>query len=114
MQKRQGESEYSIRVIEKSTKNELIVGTFDDPHSEGHSHDPNVGHYVTLDCKTEKGFSLMSQWYKEDGFRAFIPHDRKEKEIHPGCKVVSITGNGDDGGDLATRFLLLKDDEEVA
>lgn len=114
------EGYYQIRVIDKATNHQILSGTFADPNDQGFSPDPNVGSYVTFQATCEKGIKIFKTWYEHSampGFMALIPHSRIEKDIYPGYKVVSVTGMGnekDRNSGLATRFLLLKDKEEIA
>ena len=106
---------YNFTVTNKQKKVVLLVGTMDNPKKE--FQDPNIGNFATFKSTTKRGMDLMKKLVNEAlvyGMLAYIPHDCVETQVHDGYRVVSVTGEGDDGKGLATHFQLFYKDEEVA
>jgi len=107
--------------------NVLLEGQMQKQNDDKYDCDPNVGQYVTFQSKTEAGMNWINTFiYNEKeregfhGFQTVIRHERIEKQIKKGFRLITVTGFGpdddgsDDHGGLATRFTLFEKDEEVA
>jgi hypothetical protein len=117
---RDQEGDYQLTLIDKQTKAILMTGSMRDRGTD--DEDPNVGNYAMFQSNTERGTSLVNalvQGAQIHGMLAFIPHNRIERRLDDGYRVVSITGQGGPDEDnepkgLATRFTLFHENEEVA
>ena len=119
----EGDYMYKLKVKRKKSELVLLEGAMQKrDHDDG---DPNVGNYATFEAKSELGISMAKELLDAlqlHGLHALIPHERVEKVLKKGYRVVSVTGLGpdsddvdnDERGSLATRFTLFHEDEEVA
>ena len=117
--------------------NVLLEGTMEKQNDEKYDCDPNVGQYVTFQSTTEAGMTWIKTFINNEkeregfhGFQTVIRHERIEKQLKKGFRLITVTGCGpdvddddgtsssdcddDDHGGLATRFTLFEKEEEVA
>lgn len=119
---------YKLTVTHKTAKKKIfLLGRMGCPpeNTQEKLQDPNVGKYAVFESYSKEGLTLIQaikQGGNLPGYQAYVAHSRVETtlDVDPEYRVVSVTGFGPNWvgtnveDDLATRFTLYHEDEEVA
>jgi len=108
-----------FQIQDRTRKNTILLTG----EVETKKQDPNVGFFAVFDSATDEGIRLMEKMMTlvvDPNMIALVTHSRTTADLGAGFELVVVSGKGDDTTeegrckDLATRFTLLKDHEEVA